>query len=69
MSRTQAFAGLTMQQYQQEMQGIYSSCINADTIDESPMAYKSMSEIIAQIQPTVTICRQIKPVYNFKASD
>ena len=69
MSRSKAFERLTMEEYQKEMQGIYSTCVNASTLDESPMAYKSMSEIIEHIQPTAKIVARIKPVYNFKAAE
>ena len=69
MSRSAAFERLTMEEYQKEMQGIYSTCINTATLDESPMAYKSMDEIVEQIQPTAEIVARIKPVYNFKASE
>ena len=69
MSRSKAFESLTMEEYQKEMQGIYSTCVNASTLDESPMAYKSMDEIIENIEPTAEIVTRIKPVYNFKASE
>ena len=69
MSRSAAFEHLTMEEYQKEMQGIYSTCVNTATLDESPMAYKSMDEIVEQIQPTAEIVARIKPVYNFKASE
>lgn len=68
MSRSKAFESLTMEEYQKEMQGIYSTCVNASTLDESPMAYKSMDEIVENIEPTATIITKIKPIYNFKAS-
>jgi len=51
------------------MEGIYSSTVGRSTIDEAPMAYKPMDEIIENIQDTVTIDAVLKPVYNFKASD
>ena len=69
MSRSKAFESLTMEEYQKEMEGIYSTCVNASTLDESPMAYKSMDEIIENIEPTAKIVTRIKPVYNFKASE
>ncbi len=69
MSRSKALESLTMEEYKKEMQGVYSTCINTDTLDESPMAYKSMDEIVEQIQPTAEIIKIIKPVYNFKASE
>ena len=49
------------------MQGIYTSCVSYSTIDESPMAYKNMEEIVEQIGPTAEIVKVIKPIYNFKA--
>lgn len=58
-----------METFRSEMEGIYTTCVVPDTLDESPMAYKSMDEIIAQIGPTADIVERIRPVYNFKASD
>ena len=69
MSRTAAFEKLTMEEYEKEMEGIYSTCVLPDTLDESPMAYKSMDEIIENIGPTADIVRRIKPIYNFKAAE
>lgn len=69
LSRTEAFERLTMEEYASEMTGIYSTCITSNTLDESPMAYKSMNEIIENIEPTVEIIYRIKPIYNFKASE
>ena len=69
MSRKTAFAKLSLEKFRTEMAGIYSTCVTADTLDESPMAYKSMEEIVSQITPTVAIVKRIKPVYNFKATE
>ena len=69
MSRRAAFSTLSMEQYRKEMKGIYSTCVVPDTLDESPMAYKSMEEILAQIEPTAQIAERVKPVYNFKAAE
>ena len=68
LSRSGAHSRLSLEEYQREMQGIYSTCVCQQTIDESPMAYKSIDEIMRNITPTVEIIRQIKPVYNFKAT-
>ena len=57
----------TLEEYQKEMAGIYSTSVGRSTIDESPMAYKPMEEIVSLISPTVDIESIIKPVYNFKA--
>jgi RNA-splicing ligase RtcB len=69
MSRKQAFDSLSMEDYRKSMEGIYSSFINRGTIDESPMAYKPMGEIIKNIEAAVKVLKIIKPVYNFKASE
>ena len=69
MSRKAAFERLSLDEYRLEMKGIYSTCVDEDTLDESPMAYKSIESIMSQIGPTVEIVSQIKPIYNFKASD
>ncbi|MCL1876274.1 MAG: RtcB family protein [Synergistaceae bacterium] len=69
MSRSAATRSLSMEEYKAEMKGIYTTCVNKDTLDESPMAYKSMQSIIEQIHPTAEIVKRIKPVYNFKAGE
>lgn len=69
MSRRAAFSTLSMEEFRKEMEGIYTTCVLPDTLDESPMAYKSMDEIVAQIGPTADIVERILPVYNFKAAD
>ena len=69
MSRKQAFAQLSMDEYASEMEGIWSSCVVRDTLDESPMAYKPIDEIVSEIGPTAEIVERIRPVYNFKAAE
>ena len=69
MSRRAAFDALSMDEFKKEMKGIYTTCVLPDTLDESPMAYKRMDEIVAQIGPTAEIIERIRPVYNFKAAD
>ena len=69
MSRKAAFKALSMDEYREEMSGIYTTCVVPETIDESPMAYKSMDEILSQIGPTAEVIRTIKPIYNFKAAE
>ena len=68
MSRTDAFERLTMAEYEAQMSGIYTTCVNTSTLDESPMAYKSMEHIVEHITPTAQIVAHIKPIYNFKAN-
>lgn len=69
MSRSKAKEILELSDYANEMSGIYSTCINESTIDEAPMAYKSIDDIINNISDTVEIIKIIKPVYNFKADN
>lgn len=69
MSRRAAFNALSIEEFKREMEGIYTTCVLPDTLDESPMAYKSMDEIVAQIGPTAEIIERVRPVYNFKAAD
>jgi RNA-splicing ligase RtcB len=68
MSRGKAFAELSMDDYRKAMEGIYSTSVRKTTLDESPMAYKSMNGIIANISPTARILKIVKPIYNYKAS-
>ena len=69
MSRTKAKEVLSMEKYEKEMNGIYTSSVCDATIDEAPMAYKSIEEIIECIEPTAFILMQIKPIYNFKSKN
>lgn len=68
LSRTSAREALSMDEYKKQMDGIFTTCVNEFTIDESPMAYKNKDEIVEQISPTADILLQIKPIYNFKAN-
>ncbi len=65
--RSATHQAISLEQFQASMEGIYSTSVCKETIDESPMAYKPMQEIIECIHPTVEIQKIIKPVYNFKA--
>ena len=67
MARADARSSFTLTQYKKEMQGIFTTCISRDTIDESPMAYKPMESIMDKIAPTAQIVSTVKPIYNFKA--
>lgn len=69
MSRSKAKELISLDEFKEAMKGIYSSTVNESTIDEAPMAYKPMEEIIENIQDTVSIEKIIKPIYNFKAAE
>ena len=68
MSRSKAKATVDLKEFEKSMEGIWTSSVNKNTIDESPMVYKPIEEIKENIKDTVTIEKIIKPVYNFKAN-
>ena len=69
MSRTKARETLNIEVYKKAMEGIYTTSVNESTLDEAPMAYKSLDDIIDVIRDTVDVIEVLKPIYNFKASD
>ncbi|MDR2016566.1 MAG: RtcB family protein [Burkholderiales bacterium] len=69
MSRTKALGVLSMSEYQAEMKDVFSTSVHRNTLDESPMAYKSMDEILSRIHPTAEVVERIQTVYNFKAGE
>ncbi|MBQ8162025.1 MAG: RtcB family protein [Clostridia bacterium] len=69
MSRGTAKSSLTVEAFRHGMQGIYTTCVSEETLDESPMAYKGLEEILHQIGPTAEVAKRIRPVYNFKAGN
>lgn len=69
LSRSSANESLTMAEYEEQMKGIYTTCVNYSTLDESPMAYKNIEDIVSNIGPTAEIIAHIKPIYNFKAAE
>ena len=69
MSRTKAKNTLSMEEYRAAMEGIYTTSVNPATLDEAPMAYKAIEDIIDVIRESVDVIDVMKPIYNFKASD
>ncbi len=67
MSRSQAKESFTVSEFKKQMKGIYTTSVNQQTLDECPMAYKSIEDIVDNIGDTVEINDIIKPIYNFKA--
>lgn len=67
LSRGKAKSVLSVEEFQDKMKDVWSSCVSASTLDESPMAYKDMNVIIDAISETVDIVDRIIPIYNFKA--
>lgn len=69
MSRSRAFRSIDMKAYQAAMVNVYSSTVNEQTLDEAPMAYKSLEDIIDVIHESVDVIDIMRPVYNFKAAE
>ena len=65
--RTEAASHYTVSDFKKTMQGIYSSCIGKDTLDEAPFAYRSLEDLQSVIGETVRVDKIIRPVYNYKA--
>lgn len=69
MNRRDAEQSFTLSQFKKSMEGIFTTSVSKDTIDESPFVYKPMEEILKNISETVTVDKILKPIYNFKASE
>lgn len=69
MSRSKAKEIVSLKEFEDSMQGIFTTSVGQSTIDEAPMVYKPMAEIVENIADTVEIVKIIKPIYNFKASE
>lgn len=67
MSRAAAKESFTVSEFKNQMSGIYTTSVNKDTLDECPMAYKGMDDIVNNIGNTAEVMQIIKPIYNFKA--
>lgn len=68
MSRTKAKSELNLDEYRKAMAGVYTTSVNEATLDEAPMAYKSLEDIIDVIKESVDVIEAMKPIYNFKAN-
>ena len=68
MKRSEAKESITLEEYKKEMEGIFTTSVGESTIDESPMAYRRIDEILDAIEPTAEVIDILSPVYNFKAS-
>ena len=69
MNRKDAEQSFTLSQFKKSMEGIFTTSVSKDTIDESPFVYKPMEEILKNISDTVKVDKILKPIYNFKASE
>lgn len=69
MSRMKAKSSFTLSEFKKQMSEVYSTSVSRDTLDECPMAYKKMEDILEQITPAATVAQIIRPIYNFKAGE
>lgn len=69
MSRSEAKSSISMSEFEKSMVGIYTTSVKQSTLDECPMAYKPMEEIINNTKDTIEILSIIKPVYNYKPGE
>ena len=69
MSRSKARETLDMEAYYRAMAGIYTTSVSRSTLDEAPMAYKALEDIIGVIEASVDVIEVLKPLYNFKAAE
>lgn len=69
LSRAQAKKNCTVSEFKKQMKGVYTTSVNASTLDECPMAYKGMEDIVKNIGDTARVMKVIRPIYNFKAGD
>ena len=67
MSRNKAKETLDMEEYKKTMAGVYTTSVSEATLDEAPMAYKALEDIIDVIRESVDVIEVLKPIYNFKA--
>lgn len=68
-SRTEAENRFSVSEFKKQMEGIFTTSVSQDTLDEAPMAYKPMEHILQHIKDTAAVDRIIRPIYNFKASE
>ena len=69
MSRADARQSFTVSAFKKQMAGVYTTSVSKATLDECPMAYKGMEDILNQIGPTAEVEKILRPIYNFKAGD
>lgn len=69
MSRTEAKKTLSMEEFRASMEGVYTTCVCEETLDESPAAYKGADDILGPIAQSVDIVAKMRPIYNFKATE
>jgi len=69
MSRNQARENISLDDFKKSMDGIYTSCVSEETLDESPMAYKSIESVLPWIKETADVVDIIRSIWNYKATE
>ena len=69
LSRAEARRSISLQDFKESMEGIYTTSVSKETLDESAFAYKKLEDIIPSLEPTAKIEKRLMPVYNFKARE
>lgn len=69
MSRADAKRSFTVSEFKKQMEEVFTTSVGEATLDECPMAYKGMQDILDNIGPTANVVKIIRPIYNFKAGD
>lgn len=69
LSRNQAKENISLEDFEKSMEGIYTSCVSYDTLDESPMAYKSIESVLPWVEETAEVVEIIKSIWNYKAKE
>ena len=69
MSRADARQSFTVSAFKKQMAEVYTTSVSKATLDDCPMAYKGMEDILNQIGPTAEVEKILRPIYNFKAGD
>lgn len=67
LTRDAARSKVSLKEFKESMEGIYSTSVCTETIDESPFSYKDSETIKKYLVPTVEIIEQLRPIYNAKA--
>lgn len=68
LSRGQAKQKISLDEFEDSMKGIFTTCVGQSTLDEAPQAYKPIKDILAYIDETIKVLEVIKPIYNFKSN-
>jgi len=61
MSRTKAKQSFTVSEFKKQMKDVYTTSVNKETLDESPMAYKNMDNIVTNTGRQQILLKLLNP--------